>query len=290
MEMIVKKINRIERIKQEICHGADEKGVGKENTSLSVRVVGAHVLDGEIFALKAEGQELGTKFGEWGNIFSKLYERDENKLEFPGASDDTKTLESSMNRENQDNLNSIASIERKGSSDEEDLDNIVTAGEEKGHTQESRQHGLERFQEITLTLKEIAVELEIAVENEDYDEAAVLDEKLQILKSELESVGCPDAVMDSELDVESNKYKDKAVLNDNKIMDEAENLEKRMAGIENNGGEDLKDEDDDKDVGNDEDNNKDGNEADEEDNKRDGDEDGDEDNYKDGDEDKDEPS
>jgi len=202
MELLVRKINRIERIKQEICSGKKEEDFEKEDVSLNVQVVGAHVLDREICVLKAEGEELGKTFGEWNNILSKLCDTNEIKVDSDDGDTNKQSLESSiMDEKDEDDMNCKASNGCKGSSDGEvieDDDSSVIEGEEKSEDEQANEKQcLDRFQEITLTLKEIATELEGAVENEDYDEAAALDEKLQDLKIELESLGLSEAVMAS---------------------------------------------------------------------------------------------
>jgi len=58
-----------------------------------VRVIGAHVLDGEIFVLKAEGEELGTKFGEWNKILSKLYETNKINSDLDNGDEEKQLLE-----------------------------------------------------------------------------------------------------------------------------------------------------------------------------------------------------
>jgi len=90
--------------------------------------------------------------------------------------------------------------------EDEDTDSSLTKVKETNKfEQESEEQCLARFKEIHLKLKEITIELEVAVEAEDYDEAAVLDEKLQDLKNELESLGHSDSVLSSVSDEQQNK-------------------------------------------------------------------------------------
>jgi len=190
MEMLVKKINRINHIKRKIYDGFDPNMVNKEEGYESVSVMGNSVLDGEIYALKHEGEELGAKFGSWETLFLNLYGREENELDYDvdeeDKADEVKEKEkSAVAVKNQDDV-FVGCEKRKNK--EENAEDVVLQKEECCNEQDNRHQAVERFQEITRELQKVEEKVEIALGKEDYDEAAVLDEKLQGLKIELESI------------------------------------------------------------------------------------------------------
>lgn len=170
MSQLVKKIKKLESIKDKMC--------GKEGdcpTNHSVSSIGVFVLDGEISHLKKEGQELGDKYGQWEALMD-LQDGD-NDVEdvITGSSEGLKST-------------SIDNASETEVADEPKLNE-----ESECATPEmTKEDAIKRYNEIMIELKDIENDLNDAVEKEEYEEAAELDTKLESLKSELESLGIAD--------------------------------------------------------------------------------------------------
>jgi len=179
MSQLVKKIRRLESIKDKLC--------GKEGdrpTSNSVSSVGAFVLNGEISNLIKEGEVLGQKYGEWETIMSAIKD-DESKEDMNTVSSST-PVETTYAKDNKGEA--VENDEGEETSKSETVvqeDEGTTVVEKPEITKED---AVKRYKEITLELIEIEKNLHIAVEKEEYEEAAELDGKLDTLKVELQSL------------------------------------------------------------------------------------------------------
>eukprot|EP00934_Nitzschia_sp_Nitz4_P007786 Nitzschia sp. Nitz4//scaffold75_size92586//40366//43833//NITZ4_004853-RA/size92586-processed-gene-0.43-mRNA-1//-1//CDS//3329557699//7776//frame0 len=146
MQGLAKQINHLLAVKTELCGDASPA----ENT---VKGVGAFVLDGQIKALRNEGQSLGSKYGCWEEI--------ESGGEIPAD---------------------VQTEEKDPSSPPEET-------KDDGLTSEER---IVKVRELVKKIQEAEVELEAAVEKEDYDEAAKLQDVFEALQKELDSINLTD--------------------------------------------------------------------------------------------------
>jgi len=171
MEKLANRIESLLETKNEVC--------GKASTN-TVKEIGALVLQGQIDALKMEGQSLGDKFGGWEELVSKL-EREQETIK----DEDNKMQNKQHDTNDSENYNKEGAVtetiekqdETQGSrrSDEVDEENVEAA---KG---------------LMKKLADVEVKLAGAVEEEDYDLAAKLDEVLESIKNDLVKLNLTDA-------------------------------------------------------------------------------------------------
>mmetsp|Transcript_13150 Transcript_13150/g.19916 ORF Transcript_13150/g.19916 Transcript_13150/m.19916 type:complete len:1217 (-) Transcript_13150:1275-4925(-) len=196
MIQLVKKMVKLEKLRDDIC------GTGEEEcTSQSITVVGGFVLDSEIAALVAEGEELDSKFGGWTDIM----------MEFAEASEDTSSeeivdeeLDAQLIADNEvgdssevitdEEVAEAQLAEEENNSDGNINDDVDEAGEAD---EVDKSEAMKRCKVILSEIDGIESEIEAAIEVEEYDLAAELDEKILNLKDELKSLG----LSDSEIEV-----------------------------------------------------------------------------------------
>mmetsp|Transcript_1216 Transcript_1216/g.1515 ORF Transcript_1216/g.1515 Transcript_1216/m.1515 type:complete len:1184 (-) Transcript_1216:146-3697(-) len=163
----------------------------------TVKGVGALVLQGQIDALKMEGQSLGEKFGGWEEILANLEECDES------ADEDNKERHAS-------DCGRVSRIE----SSEED----ITATQ---NTEVDRDN-IEKARDLMKKLTSMKEALNNAVADENYEIAAELDEALEGIKKQLEKLELTGAEID--LAMESNiKVQTKASENADKLSSKSLN-------------------------------------------------------------------
>lgn len=185
MIQLVKKIIKLEKLREDIC-GPGEDECGGE----SISSVGGFVLDSEIAALVSEGEELGTKYGGWSEIMLECAEENE------GEEEEGETME------DKGEIQSGTEVETGGSSevitDEEVVeaqlaDDNYTEVDSTAIDKVSYEELLKRCKAILAEIEEIESEIDNAIEEEDYDLAAALDDKAQKLKDELQALGLTDS-------------------------------------------------------------------------------------------------
>lgn len=200
MIQLVKKMFKLEKLREDIC-GLDEE----ESDGESVKVVGGFVLDSEIAALVSEGEALGNKFGGWNEVI----------MEYAEASDgsDTKSEEDITEsqivndteaEESDEVITEEEVIEAKLA--EESETNAKSTEIDEGDKTEVLKQGKSILSQIT----DIETQIEVAIEEDDYDTAGELDEKIQTLQYELNKLGL------SSSEIESLKIDDAVSSSDSK--------------------------------------------------------------------------
>ncbi len=183
MIQLVRKIFKLEKIREDIC------GIGEEELeSESVKSVGGLLLDSEIVALVSEGEALGNKFGGW----------DELMIEYAEKGDYESNLTDTPNVEEKQASNPIddEEVHEDIIPDEDENDDCVVntnndvkkeADEET--SEENKIIAQERCKSILSEINKFEAEIEVAIDEEDYDTAAVLDEKILTLREEMNALG-----------------------------------------------------------------------------------------------------
>ena len=204
---LVKKIINLEQLREDVCVTNAVEG-GTDGTD-SVSVVGGFVLDSEIAALVSEGEDLDNKFGGWNDIMMEFADADVGNL----------TNETTQEKVQADltevhNSGEEGEITKTDHDCDEDIDysEVITEEEihqaqlaeedeafnevDKTETQKEseddsakKEEMMRRRKEIVVEIEEIEAAIETAIEEEDYDTAAELDEKILSLKEEQKKLG-----------------------------------------------------------------------------------------------------
>jgi len=205
MVQLVKKIIKLEKIRETIC-GTGEGGIENE----SITSVGGFVLDSEIAALVSEGEELGAKFGGWTDVMMEYAEDNESEEAVGTEASVDKEVEDIIKDVTKPELEEVAQVEdeeqRQQDQDETELDTDVEAdADEKENDEqadgvndeEKKEAALQRCKVILSKISELESGIEAAIEVEEYDEAAELDDQMHTLKDELQALGLTDAEMEA---------------------------------------------------------------------------------------------
>lgn len=175
---LVKKIINLEKLREEVC-GTDEEPLQ------NVKSVGGFVLDSEISALMMEGEELDKRFGGWNDIMLE-YASKESEDEKPTKENEEETLEVEVEaKDNEQNTShddeganltvgnerKDAEISNDGSKDNTSKDDIVA-----------------KFKDMHKQLLDLELKLENAIETEEYEVAAEIDDQIAMIKTMIESL------------------------------------------------------------------------------------------------------
>jgi hypothetical protein len=165
MALLAQKIAQLVEKKKEICGDCSST----ENT---VRGVGALVLEGQIKVLKAEGRELGSKYGGWSELMKDIQMDLDDDVAEPTAVDSTLDT---------DNLVAGASDPQESSPIQDD-----------GLTIEER---IEKVKSLVARMKTAERALEAAADEEDFEQAAKQQEIIEGLASEIADIDLPEDVL-----------------------------------------------------------------------------------------------
>ena len=228
MEELGKKIVRLKKKKKDVCGDVpvEDKGYG-------VTSVGASVLDCEIGALNEQGEALGAKFGGWNQILKDI------SVEVGSDEEDelvhTEEEKDDAGNERKENITSTLGV-----------GNISNSQPVK-----STNECMAKFKLLQRQLLETEAALESAIAEEDYDQAADLDNKVDILKENIEDLGLDDEVM--KLALSGCDEENKRDISTNTLVDKCTNKNDSSKGavddtigddpdVENNTNDDIADE------------------------------------------------
>ena len=178
LENLGERISRMHAVKRQVCSG--------ENT---VESVAASVLDSEIEALKARGAALGAKFGGWDEVLAEINAQLEAEAAAVAATDD----------EDDDaptSTSPVADKQDEGSNDD-NFDSEVNVQDEE-ENQLSREEAIVAYCQAKADLATAEQDLENAIENENYDAAAALDDTINALKVKMEKLGISEEDLSAE--------------------------------------------------------------------------------------------
>ena len=227
---LAKQIQRLQKAQQNICQ--IEVAEQKDGEKLNVASVGNVVLEGEINILMVKGKTLDGKYGGWENILeaekqkANTNESDEKEGEEKEAKEltDSKADEAMENDDEEmidDQLeqDAISQGNENGNGEQaEQQDNETTnfdVNADQDTVEETTENAIIdeeailKWKELTARLSEVEISIETAVENEEYDEAAELDELLESIKADIEGLGFSEedlqtAMESMDIPVESN--------------------------------------------------------------------------------------
>ena len=194
MQRLADNVKRLIATKQSVC------GNASENT---IQGVGALVLDGQIKALRIEGQTYGDKFGGWTELMAEI-----------GADDEVAETPAEQS------VDAEEPVKEADTFREEVIAPPVESSPVEPEPQASKAEKMGAFRELTARLKELEDALEKAAANEEYEEAAELDDQLQQLLLDLGSLDLTEQDMDEALlepvetvpsaDLEADKQEEEA--------------------------------------------------------------------------------
>merc|ERR1711957_537518 len=142
------------------------------------------LLDGEIDALKIEGETLGSKFGGWDDILHKATSDLVKNISLDEA-DSEDLMEDGLNGD----------TDNTGDNDDNDdcSDSVSGVIDTDHHEQECYETKLQTFRELIPVITQAEMDLNDAIEEEDYDKAAELDGMVENLKEQRDMLCLTDA-------------------------------------------------------------------------------------------------
>ena len=174
MQRLAQHMARLHATQSTVC-GTDDYD---EEPKTSIQSVGAHVLYAQMEALRLEGETYGEKYGGWDTLLEEAGLTAKNK---------------STNHETQNNGAAEASKQQEEPSPQP--------------SKPTDPKILQRFRELTAKVEETNAATEAAAAEEDYEMAAKLDETMQELLQEIQSLGLTDDEMAAALAEEAEESK-----------------------------------------------------------------------------------
>lgn len=167
MVHLVNKIINLEKLREDVC------GNGEDDVDGTVKAVGGFVLDAEISALMLEGDELDKKYGGWSDIMIK-------------------TLNEGSSHSKSDDIDET-----------EDTPVVVdtTLTEEEITIDKSKV--MTEFKELSELVQLSESKLDTAIEEEDYEAAAELNDEIEELKKKMDLLGLTEEEKDSAISGEN---------------------------------------------------------------------------------------
>ncbi len=201
METLARKISQLAKEKVEKC--GDSNSDGK-----TVKSVAARVLEGQIMILKAEGLEIGLKYGGWDELMKSIGEHDE-----------TQGLE-------REPVGEVAEDEKQGEPD-------------SGLSSKER---LEKAKELLAQCSEMEQKVQEAAEKEDFEAAGELQEILDQINTEIEDLNITDEecllladadnVLDAAPSEQHDEVEEQCALTDEERLSKAKELLDKQSDLE----------------------------------------------------------
>ena len=183
LENLGERISRMHAVKRQVCSG--------ENT---VESVAASVLDSEIEALKARGAALGAKFGGWDEVLAEINAQIE--ADSANAEAEAAAVATDEDDDAPTSISPVADKQDEGC-DDDNFDSEVNAQHEE-ENQLSREEAIVAYAQAEANLATAEQDLESAIENENYDAAAALDDTINALKVKMEKLGISEEDLSAE--------------------------------------------------------------------------------------------
>ena len=183
LENLGERISRMHAVKRQVCSG--------ENT---VESVAASVLDSEIEALKARGAALGAKFGGWDEVLAEINAQIE--ADSANAEAEAAAVATDEDDDAPTSISPVADKQDEGC-DDDNFDSEVNAQHEE-ENQLSREEAIVAYAQAEADLATAEQDLESAIENENYDAAAALDDTINALKVKMEKLGISEEDLSAE--------------------------------------------------------------------------------------------
>lgn len=181
---IASKIRRLRDRLDELSRTPDKF----KSFDVNVAEVSTAILESEIELLMSEGVNLGDKIGGWEEIFKSELNHENvpepNEETKDSAEEDDDCIEETEEKENENHSSEVDV--------DEEIQHETEVEPDVGNSTENISENLLRYRELYQQMKEMEESIENAVEIEDYDKAAELDELMESLKSEIMSLGLSD--------------------------------------------------------------------------------------------------
>jgi hypothetical protein len=215
-------LKRMETLRERIASlqcFVKESGVDSgDSDSINVACVGAFVIDSQISVLEAEGKALGEKYGGWAsdaveyssNAVGDAIDRDDapsdsvidddTLLQYATLTAEIEELEAKIEQaaldEDYDNATALEeraeSLRSKINSLGHSPEKIAQALKNKSTVSSIPDEGvLDKYASLKAEVEQLEADIGTAVAAENFDGAAELEEKVQVLKTEIESLGFP---------------------------------------------------------------------------------------------------
>jgi len=179
LEDLGNRISRMYSLKAQVCCG--------ENT---VEAVAATVLDSEIRALKARGEAIGAKFGGWDEVMAEINAGIEAEIAAAAAAaQDEDGVSTPIADKETGDLGATEDDNKEGAVDVTE-ESREPRGEEE--YQMNKEEAVAAYHQLKGDLAAAEEHLDVAINDEDYDKAAELDEAISSLKQQIEKLGLSD--------------------------------------------------------------------------------------------------
>lgn len=173
METIAQNMSRLKATTDKMC--PDDK-----NGTASIQGVGSYVLQAQMEVLRAEGEALGEKYGRWNEFLQQFGLLESSKV---SSSDPNKAAEG------------LPSEIRKEADAEKGDEEATAMPSSAQETTMAKAEAMKRFRQLTAQLEETNMAIEAAAVEEDFEKAATLEEVLQDLLLQVQSLSLTDDEM-----------------------------------------------------------------------------------------------
>lgn len=171
MAKLAKQIINLEKLRESFCGTEEEDGH-------SVKSVGGFVIDSEISALMVEGDELDQKYGGWNDIMLEYASKTELDVEEEKEEEEKLTEEKDSSETELNDING------------NEMDEAVEIAQVESQENESSiADAMIKYRQFMNELVALESKLETAIETENYEEAAELDDQIAALRDASESLG-----------------------------------------------------------------------------------------------------
>mmetsp|Transcript_2251 Transcript_2251/g.3584 ORF Transcript_2251/g.3584 Transcript_2251/m.3584 type:complete len:1376 (-) Transcript_2251:62-4189(-) len=220
-------LKRIETLRERIAHlqsVVKELGVDPtDSDSINVACVGAFVIDSQISVLEAEGKALREKYGGWetdavedssnaadeangvGDVPSDTVIDDDTLQEYATLAAEIEELEAKIDQAAaEEDYDTATELEEKADSLRSKINSLGHSPEQMAQAIKDRATNssenespnnildesiLDKYASLRTQVEQLEADIETAVATDNFDDAAELEEKVQVAKAEIESLG-----------------------------------------------------------------------------------------------------
>jgi len=219
-------LKRMETLRERIAHlqsVVKELAVGPtDSDSINVACVGAFVIDSQISVLEAEGRALGERYGGWeadavedssaldevkdvGDVTSETVIGDDTLQEYAMLAAEVEELEAKINQAAADeDYDTATELEEKAESLRSKINSLghspeqmaqalkdkdAVSGESEPPSNNLDESVICKYASLKAQVKQLEADIETAVGADNFDDAAELEEKVLVTKTEIESLG-----------------------------------------------------------------------------------------------------
>lgn len=213
-------LKRMETLREKIAHlqsVVKELGVdATDSDSINVACVGAFVIDSQISVLEAEGKMLGEKYGGWetdaveessnganeaqdvgDDVTSDVVIDDDTLQEYAMLAAEVEELEAKIDQAAaEEDYDTATQLEEKAESLRSKINSLGHSPEQMAQALKDRgakpildESILSKYASLKAQVEQLEADIETAVEADNFDDAAELEEQAQVAKTEIELLG-----------------------------------------------------------------------------------------------------